>query len=841
MACLSENTVQQLLDGALPDAQIRDAQVHFDACRSCRELFSALAHGLSAPPSWRAWDDDHGSQDAETTALPCTMAPGTQVGRFIVEGSLGAGGMGMVLAAEDPVLGRKVALKLIHAHHRAGPASEEWVLRLFREARAIARLSHPNVITVHDIGFHGDQLFVAMPLIEGNTLRSWLAESPRSWREVVDVFLAAGSGLREAHRAGLVHRDFKPDNVLVGRDGQIRVTDFGLACPLSAADHRAAGAAPDEWSADDRMATVPGSGRSTGERRLTRSGVLVGTPGYIAPEVLRGCPADTASDQFSFCVALYEALFRERPFRSASPSAVVEPGRVQRVTSVACTPSDVRGAPGWLQEAVLRGLSPRPEDRYPSMDSLLTALNREPIRRRRRQLGLALIMVVISGAAFSLVVTSEPERDTCTGALAQVSAIWNRGVSAQVQSSFAATTRPHAQTSGDRVAERLDAYTGQWAAMHRATCLATARGEQSPDLLDRRMLCLSRRLSQVASVLDLLVRRADGDVVDRAIDLVGDLEPLSTCADSSALLSRVAPPTDPARRARVTELERQADRAELERRAGRPEAAAAGARAVLEAEPALDYAPLAAQAGGVLGRSLEDLGRPAEAREALARAQRLAERTGDIKLTVHLMLDLLAVVGVRQEHYGEAQLLGQLVEATLERPALRNDQAMRARLLATLGSVATRERRVDRAIELHREVLTIRRRVLPPISEEVASAEENLGIALRDKTLQDEARVHHLEALAIRRQLYGDDHPLIANVHINLGVTYLDEANAPEARKHLLAALAILERMPTYRSYQSLLNNLGELERTVGDYEQSRRYHEAALAVRLRQLGPDHP
>jgi len=205
------------------------------------------------------------------------------------------------------------------------------------------------------------------------------------------------------------------------------------------------------------------------------------------------------------------------------------------------------------------------------------------------------------------------------------------------------------------------------------------------------------------------------------------------------------------------------------------------------------------------------------------------------------MLDLLAVVGVRQERYAEAQLLAQLVEGALERPELRGDQAMRARLLATQGSIASQERKVARAIELHREVLVIRRRILPPISEEVASAEENLGVAMRDEAHQDEARPHYLEALAIRRRLFGDQHPLTAAVHINLGVSYLDEGKLAEARTHLVTAQTILERIPEYRSYHNLLNNLGELERMAGNYAEARRYHEAALAVRLRQLGPDHP
>jgi tetratricopeptide (TPR) repeat protein len=837
--CLSENTFQQLLEGTLAAARVRDTDRHLDTCRSCRELLSTLARGLSTRAGH---DPDPMSRDGEGSEIPDAIAPGTRVGRFIVQSPLGVGGMGVVHAADDPVLGRKVALKLIHADHGEGPASEEWRARLLREARAIARLSHPNVIAVHDIGLHGDRPFVAMELVEGSTLRSWLVASPRSWRDIVAVFVAAGRGLLAAHRAGLVHRDFKPDNVLIGHDGRIRVTDFGLACPLPDVDR------------DGSDGPVPAPGEGLGvlgsvedhQGRLTRTGALVGTPGYIAPEVLRGGAADFASDQFSFCVALHEALFRERPLLRASSM----PGQVQVPRAVQTSPGrkpaargrgDAHAVPRWLHQTVQRGLSTRPADRFPSMESLLVALNREPIRRRWMQLGVAAVAVIALGVAASVVATGASDPEVCTGALEQVSGVWNPGVAARVQSSFAATARPHAQPSADRVAEGVTRYTGQWATMHRSACLATARGEQSPDLLDRRLSCLGRRLDQVAALLDLFVGRADGNVVDRAIDLVGKLDPLSTCADAAAQLSGVALPADPVQRVRLTVLERQVDRAELERQAGRAQAAADAAGAVLQAQRDLDHAPLAAQAEGVIGRSFEDMGRMAEAREALGRAQRLAQRTGDTRLAVNLMLDLLLVIGAWQEHYREAELLAELVEGALERPELRGDEALRARLLATLGRVAVQERKVDRAVELQREVLAIRRRLLPAISAEVASTEEGLGNALRLKALQTEARLHLFEALAIRRQLLGDRHPMVAATHVNLGSSYLDDANHDDARKHLLAARAILEPIPEHRVYQGLLNNLGVLESTVGDHERARRYHEEALAVRLRQLGPDHP
>lgn len=865
MDCPTDNTFQQLLDGTLAGARIRDTQVHLDTCRSCRELLSTLAVGLSTPGLAGPEEADSTAPADAAPATPRLIAPGTRVGRFVVQARLGAGGMGVVYAADDPVLGRKVALKLIHADHGDEPASEEWRARLLREARAIARLSHPNVITVHEIGLHDDQPFVAMELVEGSTLRSWLAAAPRSWRDIVAVFVAAGRGLLAAHRAGLVHRDFKPDNVLIGDDGRIRVTDFGLACPLPGTDLQGsegpAAENPGNSLGGGSAVDVVGAGDTVGGRggldtpgtpeacvddrqgRLTRTGTLLGTPGYMAPEVLRGGAADFASDQFSFCVTLHEALFRERPLSRASPTAggnaSLPEAAVER-TPAARGRGDRQAVPAWLRETVQRGLSARPADRFPGMESLLVALNREPVHRRRIQLGIAAVAVIAVGVAAIVVAAGTPEPEICTGAPEQVAGVWNPGVVARVQASFAATARPHAQLSADRVVEGVTLYTGQWATMHRAACLATARGEQSPDLLDRRLSCLGRRLDQVAALLDLFVRRADGNLVDRAIDLVGKLEPLSTCGDAAAQLSRVALPADPAQRARVAELERQVDRAELERQAGRSQSAADAAGAVLQAQRDLDYAPLAAQAEGVLGRSLEDLGRMAEAREALGRAQRMAQRAGDARLTVNVMIDLLVVVGVRQEHYAEAKLLAELVEGALDRPELRGDEALRARLLTALGNIAVQEGHVDRAIELQREALAIRRRIVPAIPAEVALTEEGLGNALRFKDLLREARLHYVEVLTIRRQLFGDRHPVLAPTYNNLAALDMEENNLADARRHLLAALAVLEPVPEHRIYSNVLKNLGELESHVGDYERARRYHEAALAVRVRQLGPDH-
>ncbi len=278
-----------------------------------------------------------------------------KIGRFVIDGPIGAGAMGIVFAAHDVDLGRKVALKVM----RQGPtASAEEQARLIREARALARLAHPNVVGIHETGTHDGQVFIAMEYVPGPTLEAWLAAGTRGWAEVLGAFVQAGRGLAAAHAAGLVHRDFKPANVILGDDGRARILDFGLV--------RALGGAV-ELSADSvqipRMASVL-------ERSLTRGGAIIGTPAYMAPEQIEGLRADARTDQFGFCVALYEGLYRKRPFagdRWFELTASVLGGQVRP------PPADT-AVPAWIFEVLRRGLAVDPAARWPSMNILLDTL-----------------------------------------------------------------------------------------------------------------------------------------------------------------------------------------------------------------------------------------------------------------------------------------------------------------------------------------------------------------------------------------------------------------------------------------------------------------------------------
>lgn len=326
-----------------------------------------------------------GGESAEGARPPVSLP--RQVGRFVVLRQIGQGGMGVVYAAYDEELDRRVAVKLLRVSE---PTSREQRLRVLREAQAMARVAHPNVVSVYEVGELDAQVFIAMEFVEGTTLGHWQHEAGRTWEDVIGAYLAAGDGLFAAHQAGLVHRDFKPENVLIGSDGRPRVADFGLARVGPGTEAPPASGSSGEASPHPALDTP-----------LTIAGTILGTPSYMSPEQHRGTPADARSDQFSFCVALYEALYGTLPFAGetlAELSASVSSGVVRAVPATSPVPPPI--------EATLRrGLAADPAARFPSMAALLDALSVDPRHDRAaapgaRRLLLACLLLVLLGTTF---------------------------------------------------------------------------------------------------------------------------------------------------------------------------------------------------------------------------------------------------------------------------------------------------------------------------------------------------------------------------------------------------------------------------------------------------------
>ncbi len=366
MECLTTAALVEYLCG-LPAPESRtDVEAHLDECADCRRLADELArHPIDGDPTFPRPPDlpppGEAAGDAE-------LRPGAEVGRYVIRRRVGDGGMGVVYEARDPLLQRRLAVKVLRGDTWA--ATEEMRQRLLREAQALARLIHPHVVAIHDVGRVGDHLFIAMDFIDGSTVEEWLRAARRGWRDVLDVYLRAGSGLAAAHDVGLVHRDFKPHNVLIGKDGRVCVTDFGLV------------------RLGPRTAAAMGAG-SIPVDGITRDGVVMGSPGYMAPEQMAGGELDAACDVFSYSVSLYEALYGEKPFRGQNLlelCAAIVGGEVPEAPSGSLVPA-------WLRAIVLGGLAPSPAAR-PRMRAMLDELERD-----RASHGLALAEKLLEEAS----------------------------------------------------------------------------------------------------------------------------------------------------------------------------------------------------------------------------------------------------------------------------------------------------------------------------------------------------------------------------------------------------------------------------------------------------------
>jgi serine/threonine protein kinase len=384
--CLDDNVVSEFVSGSLAATVLAKVEGHLAGCRDCRTLVAAMAQDAAADSNIETVPHEKLSPSQVTHLPKKTYSVGDKVGRYLVLSTLGTGGMGVVFSAYDPQLDRKVALKLLRSGLQI--TTKDAQKRLRREAQAIAQLSHPNVVAVYDVGATEDgDLYIAMEFVEGDTLTTWLKKYPRTWREIIDVFLQAGKGLVAAHGTGLLHRDFKPDNVLVGGDGRVRVTDFGLARSFMVDPESGRGPTP-------ILANTLSSS-------LTATGTVLGTPRYMPPEQLVGPDIDARADQFSFCVALYEALYGQHPLPGSTSVSMHEKGEK------ALPPPEGIKIPAAIGRAVSRGLERDRVKRWPTMALLMSELVPPPPVSAKRYVFAAVATVAIAGVGMAAVIGSQ--------------------------------------------------------------------------------------------------------------------------------------------------------------------------------------------------------------------------------------------------------------------------------------------------------------------------------------------------------------------------------------------------------------------------------------------------
>lgn len=754
--------------------------------------------------------DDTIAGDAPRLSSP-TLTRGTTVGRYLILDVQGAGGMGVVYAAYDPELDRKVALKLV----RHG-GDEAKLTRVLREAQGIARLAHPNVVAVHDVGSVDDGVFIAMELVEGDPLSRWLNVANRSVPEILAMFAQAGRGLAAAHAAGLVHRDFKPDNVLVGHDGRARVVDFGLVHGL---DSTTMPPALPVRPSESLLATP-----------MTMVGAVMGTPFYMAPEQLCGEKTEARTDQYAFCVSLFEAFAGRVPFGGATFEEV----RANVLTGELAELPPARRVPMHVRAAIRRGMSHDPAARFASMDALLEELARDPAARRRRWLvagGLAAIV----GAAIAIPLALQTSRSgagtpTCSGAARQLADAWGAPRRAALQQAFAATRQPYADGAFVATAGRLDAYASAWVASHEQSCRAThERHEQSPDMLDLRTACLQRRRTELATLVDLLVD-ADAAAVQRAHTAVATLSPVADCDDIVALQAPTRPPADPATRQAITDASDELARVTALFAAGHTKDAETRGTTLLARALELKHQPLIAEARLQLGRILHRSGKSEDSRRehVAAFAAALASRSDDLAFRAAVQLVSSTADTKRFENaYEWAALAGGL----LEKLGTPDDQS--AMLHYARGYLHSVEGDFAKVIEEHERARALREKTR---SLELARTLSFLAYAYDEVGRYAEARAAGERSLAIQEGELGPMHPAVAYVLTNLGNIASDEGDQDEATDYYLRALAIREKtVPAGDDpllMANVLNNLGSVAYERGRHDEAIAYYDRALVIR---------
>ena len=692
--------------------------------------------------------------------------PETRIDRFVVSERLGVGGMGVVYAAHDAQLDRKVAIKLV----RHGTAEREGdQRRLIQEARVLAQLSHPNVVAIYDVGLHRDRVFIAMELVAGTTLRRWLEGAERPWQEIMRCLVQAGEGLAAAHSASIVHRDFKPDNVIVGDDGRVRVLDFGLA-------HGDAGAA-----------TLSGSSSSSlMGSSLTATGKVVGTPAYMAPEQFAGAPADPRTDQFSFCVTCWEALFGERPYPATNTAQL----RSMLAEGVIGKPRDPDRAPAWLRAVIARGLAPIPDERWPSMQALLAACTSPP---RRRPLWLRVAAFLTGGGLVALGVaafSASQRRTACEREAAELTRVWSPSTADAIADAFAGTGLVHARHTAELLEGELDDYATTWQEHHARGCLANLDEAIDDTAWQLRRACLDDGHERLVTLIEIL-QQPDREIVNEALRVVYELPPPSACEDDARLAANAAVVGTMIDPDAMAQVRRRIARAELLAQTARPDAMVLALAARDEAT-ALGDPGLVAESELAIGAAHFRLGDYEASADAYERAYFLAAPIGADQVALGAAIELVDVVGARLARFDEGITWSRHAEGLLPRSG--TSRPWREAALAGRLALVQRDRGDAAAARVNYErVIALLQDVAGPDHPALGRAWSNFGGMLAARRETDEARPALDEAERITVAAFGPDALPLALIHTARGALEFHLGHAAVAAEHFERALDIRE------------------------------------------------
>jgi hypothetical protein len=711
MSCPAPDHVLDYLGHRLERSAIDELEAHVDGCVACRELFGELA------------------RSTELDAIVASSEP-TRVGRYRIDARLGEGGMGTVYAAHDPQLDRKVAIKLVHAEL----AERGGVDRLLREGRALAKLSHENVVAVHDADVDDGVVYLAMALVEGETLASWL-QTPRSWREIVAAFASVARGLAAAHRAGIVHRDVKPENVIVEPDGGIKVVDFGLAGSRPSDDRK-----PEGGAEDDARLTLPGS--------------VIGTHAMMSPEQRRGDEVGPATDQYSLCVGFAAAL------------------------------AGVAGVPRRIRAAIDRGRAEQPADRFASLDDFVAAI--APRRRWPWWLAGGAVAVAVAIAGYILATRGDDATTrACRLAALDRAELWTDAHRRAAAAALHATGLDYADDTARRIDAALVVYLEELARAERAIC------ELRDDaLVATGLACLAERRSAFFAV-EVQLLTSGPDEARSGVALVHTLPAVDECANPTYLASTAAAATSAPERAAIAAAVHAARAASA---AGDYRAAVAHAReAVTRAR--VSGGMLLAGALAVLGDELVTTEGATVAEATFREAIAVAETAHADEIRAYAMAELMAVLAREPGREREALAMQSLVEAAGTRVA---KPAVLAPVIRQSAGVAKlRLGELDAALVDLQASLAGALASLPPHDPRLAAYLNPVGVALSSLGREAEAVKLHDEAVRVATDVWGPDHPttalFVANLagkHATLGDCDRAVVEATHARAILAGAVA---------------------------------------------------
>jgi serine/threonine protein kinase/tetratricopeptide (TPR) repeat protein len=815
LPCLDEDEVTAFTSGRATEAERRSIEQHMGDCPACLSWVAVVVRGRV------------NSDKALAETLPMQqLGPGgvseplpleeTQKAteRYKLIALLGSGAMGVVYRAYDRALERHIALKLIRSD---SAGASRLKVRLVAEAHALAKMTHPNVVTIHDLGIRADEIFIAMELIEGSTLRAHLEQTRAGWKEIVAYYLQAAHGLAAAHDRGLIHRDFKPENILVS-GSRVVVTDFGLVRPIFEDSQKHVKSEP------------------------------VGTPAYMAPEQFRGEPADQRTDIFNFCASVYESIYKESPF----PGDSLAQRRAAVLANTRRLPSSRVQVPGYLRTTLQKGLAPERADRFSSMRQLIDIfseiLSSEAHRRRRRVYAASAMAIVALFVGGTLLWRRLVPRQLCLQNARELPLYWSKQARPKILSALGHSRVPFRNETWRTLDSLLSRYVDSWGDAYTQQCdAAWGIGTQSFAAV-KRLMCLDEQQTAAKEFADLLAT-GDGEVWTRSVTSALQLQPPQSCGTATPdKENHPAPDTEqssqPIRKSRrklgkATGLQVGGNAAEDARRSrSLYEQAATAAETALQTARAIGSVPLEADALFRLASIRKDQGKWSEAERLFTSCVDTAERARNDLLRAKSATELLGVIGHDQRRSAEGARWAHQAEVVLAR--LGNPSFEMAALRATRALLRLNEGQLDQAEDDLRAALTLRQQLLPANDATLGITLMNLGAVVQAKGKYWEAASFWGQAYALLSAALGSQHPRSAAVLSNMGYALFSMGRLDEAKEEYERALTAqtLALGPQHPFIAATLMNIAIVYDSLGDHQQALSYATRALDI-LKVLDPD--